>query len=749
MMRLVCTEDGANKFWEASVEGAALTVRYGKVGTSGQTKVKTLASPAAAEKELKKLTAEKLAKGYVEEGETKAPATSASDVYPFLWYWHAPADWAEGANMGHAFELRFESPPAATVKAAIAAVVATADQGVLDGPDAFTWSGSWALFHVGEQPEVVRAAWSAEIERLLLAIHAVAPLAEVVRGNARYGGTSAWDAWTKERRAVPSPHPPFAGYERVENDSVAGDVAGDDAGSVDPAFEEARRAVAGAAARRATEAFVAASAEPKKDKTAKPELSLVAAPIPKAEPADANDVRTAAAHPDFVSSFRTPIFRWARGLVMAVESPGWKAIVFEEGKEPRELAFPRRGSLVVEPDATRAFIVGTNQPYVTDLDLETGEALPCVAPDFGPKWFPGGAGRLVVATATEELVVLARDSDEHLTALSRIPEPRGRVYATASGRFLVAAGKTELKAFSIDDAGKLLDLARVKTPGEGIDIVGDRVFVTARDGTTFEVTGLEEARAAKLAGRKGRDRAAKHAAQAKLAQRALAKGEPTFAPASDPPRAKTPTDFGDGVSAWSTPSGRPVAWVSEDGVTKLAWIDGGARRSVTVPEVTGSPTEAARTTRVTEAPDDTLWVDVWPAWRSHHVTPSTGEIASREKLSSLLGALVRTVPLAGGALLVVVHGGDSYLISSGGETKATPRFRERSMVTNAAGTILYAAGDEVVSVHRFDPATCSLERVRGLVLEAWQRASLSRVGEKIVADVDGYAYVLQNAEDIG
>jgi predicted DNA-binding WGR domain protein len=64
--RLVCTEDGANKFWEGAVEGSALTVRWGKVGSAGQTKTKAFASLEAALKELEKLTKEKLGKGYVD-----------------------------------------------------------------------------------------------------------------------------------------------------------------------------------------------------------------------------------------------------------------------------------------------------------------------------------------------------------------------------------------------------------------------------------------------------------------------------------------------------------------------------------------------------------------------------------------------------------------------------------------------------------------------------------------------------------
>ena len=54
------------KFWEITVKGSEVTVRFGRIGTDGQTKVKSLASGAAAEAEAAKLIAEKTRKGYVE-----------------------------------------------------------------------------------------------------------------------------------------------------------------------------------------------------------------------------------------------------------------------------------------------------------------------------------------------------------------------------------------------------------------------------------------------------------------------------------------------------------------------------------------------------------------------------------------------------------------------------------------------------------------------------------------------------------
>jgi predicted DNA-binding WGR domain protein len=67
-MRLVCTENGANKFWEGSVDGRTLRVRFGRMGTAGQSKGKELATPEAAERELARLVAEKRRKGYRAEG---------------------------------------------------------------------------------------------------------------------------------------------------------------------------------------------------------------------------------------------------------------------------------------------------------------------------------------------------------------------------------------------------------------------------------------------------------------------------------------------------------------------------------------------------------------------------------------------------------------------------------------------------------------------------------------------------------
>lgn len=57
----------SSKFWEVSITGSEVTVRYGKIGTDGTTKPKELDSDDAAQKHYEKLIEQKTAKGYVEQ----------------------------------------------------------------------------------------------------------------------------------------------------------------------------------------------------------------------------------------------------------------------------------------------------------------------------------------------------------------------------------------------------------------------------------------------------------------------------------------------------------------------------------------------------------------------------------------------------------------------------------------------------------------------------------------------------------
>jgi predicted DNA-binding WGR domain protein len=68
---------GSEKFWEIDRVGASVTVRFGRIGTAGQTQVKDLGSDPAAGAHVAKLIAEKVKKGYVEGGSAPAVAPAA------------------------------------------------------------------------------------------------------------------------------------------------------------------------------------------------------------------------------------------------------------------------------------------------------------------------------------------------------------------------------------------------------------------------------------------------------------------------------------------------------------------------------------------------------------------------------------------------------------------------------------------------------------------------------------------------
>ncbi len=74
-------DDKSAKFWEVTTDGTAVTVRYGKLDTNGQSQTKELADAAAAAKHVAKLVAEKTGKGYVESGQS-AESLVASEPVP-------------------------------------------------------------------------------------------------------------------------------------------------------------------------------------------------------------------------------------------------------------------------------------------------------------------------------------------------------------------------------------------------------------------------------------------------------------------------------------------------------------------------------------------------------------------------------------------------------------------------------------------------------------------------------------------
>lgn len=82
MDRYELVEGTSSKFWEVEVSGADLTVRFGRIGTAGQSKTKDMGSAAAAEKERDKLVKEKTGKGYRHTGAVAGAAAAPAGVAP-------------------------------------------------------------------------------------------------------------------------------------------------------------------------------------------------------------------------------------------------------------------------------------------------------------------------------------------------------------------------------------------------------------------------------------------------------------------------------------------------------------------------------------------------------------------------------------------------------------------------------------------------------------------------------------------
>jgi predicted DNA-binding WGR domain protein len=73
------TDKKSNKFWEIDVTGKSHTVRYGKIGTEGQSKTKEFPSEEEATKDADRQIAAKQKKGYIEKGRHSSEDTQKTD----------------------------------------------------------------------------------------------------------------------------------------------------------------------------------------------------------------------------------------------------------------------------------------------------------------------------------------------------------------------------------------------------------------------------------------------------------------------------------------------------------------------------------------------------------------------------------------------------------------------------------------------------------------------------------------------
>lgn len=169
MRRFELIEGSSSKFWEVECHDEQLTVRYGRIGSAGQTQTKTYASAAKAQAEHDKLVREKTGKGYQEVGVSAAAALAPV----------APKPVAVSAPV---------APPAAVPEAPVPAVIndlpAATQEPMPTAPPAagtpepqppgqFLWTPHWRK---------LMPAWRGEPQKAPEPIDAAAELRQVIEG---------------------------------------------------------------------------------------------------------------------------------------------------------------------------------------------------------------------------------------------------------------------------------------------------------------------------------------------------------------------------------------------------------------------------------------------------------------------------------------------------------------------------------------------------------------------------------------
>lgn len=174
--RFEMREGTASKFWEVEPRGAALAIRWGKIGTVGQAQEKSFADEAAADREMGKLVAEKRKKGYVEI--TGAEVAGAEVTGAEVTGAASPADAPRAVDAPSPVHAPRVTPPAAPSADAPGFAIRKAFEtgAVLTAPvmagDRVAWADAdqRSVVHVHALDGAPR--WTAEIDGSPVAVHA-------------------------------------------------------------------------------------------------------------------------------------------------------------------------------------------------------------------------------------------------------------------------------------------------------------------------------------------------------------------------------------------------------------------------------------------------------------------------------------------------------------------------------------------------------------------------------------------------
>lgn len=125
MRRFELIEGTASKFWEVEQSDTELNIRWGRIGTAGQSQTKSFADAAKAAAALTKLVAEKAGKGYSEVGVAAGAAIGKTEAKPKA---EAAAEKAPAPSAAKAAPASGSSPTANAADAPAEGIDSQADR---------------------------------------------------------------------------------------------------------------------------------------------------------------------------------------------------------------------------------------------------------------------------------------------------------------------------------------------------------------------------------------------------------------------------------------------------------------------------------------------------------------------------------------------------------------------------------------------------------------------------------------------
>ncbi len=286
--------------------------------------------------------------------------------YSFRFYGRAPADWREGAALGHAYEVQFARPLDDAQRVRLAELYErTLRSGAAEpSPAPWLWSDArFAMFHVGERFVCSAPMLFARVTDFLMEARAICPIRDVVYLNAAEPGNARWDLWTVQTQPLPDAGPR---YPMALDSSVIlypRDRSGDlPVAAPDDEFEAARKAARASHVRQSAAQAGAAGGLALEPDTRPEPTQWPEAVRSKFELHDPRDLLRVGPRPCAYT-------RNERG-----EVTGFVFLDDEGERSPVTLPVPQNPQMAfaVHPDGTRGLCCVYNTVY--EIDFATGEA---------------------------------------------------------------------------------------------------------------------------------------------------------------------------------------------------------------------------------------------------------------------------------------------------------------------------------------------------------------------------------------